>query len=277
MTQYLSIPGNPNSPWTNDAGYLIYHSSGVLWINETPYGLTKIEKKRNLFHSIAQLPVGLFHVWDDLNTRMLLPLDSDHLLAGTLSNIFNVNIRTGKTDIARYSDNTVVKELAANHYWGCAVADKKGNIFIGTWDQWIFVYNNHLKTCRSFHGLCGGPGTGQCYRTILLDSENRIWLGGNLGLFKISANELLTNPDPHMQAVSTGDGSIWQAVFALMEDRNKNVWVGSQAGIKVFSPDGKITSYIHEERKNSLGVNEVRCIAEDKSGFLDCNLWWRLK
>jgi signal transduction histidine kinase len=243
-----------------------------MWLNQPGNGLVKIEKKRNLFLTIAQLPgdySNSFRNHEALNTRMFWPLDNDHLLTGTLLNICNVNIRTGKADMVRYPDNTVVKELTTSHNWGCATADNQGNIFIGTWDQWIFVYNNHLKTCRSFYALPGGPKGGQCYRTMLLDSENMLWIGGNEGVFRIQANELLSNPSPHMEAVSTGDGSTWKIVFALMEDRNKNVWVGTQAGIKVFSPDGKITSYIHEEGKNSLSVNEVRCIAEDKNG----NIW----
>ncbi|HYV95642.1 MAG TPA: two-component regulator propeller domain-containing protein [Chitinophagales bacterium] len=272
VTQYLSISGNPNSIWSNHVRFPICRSSGVLWVNESPFGLTKIEKKRNLFSTIAQLPdeySNSIRNFDALNTRMLLPLDSDHLLSGTLANISNVDIRTGKVNVVRYPDNSVVKELTANHWWGCAVADARGNIIIGTWDAWIFVYNNHSKTCRSFHALPGGPAPGQAYRTMLLDSKNMLWIGGRHGVYRIKENEILSNPSPHLQWLGTGDSTTVQTVFCFMEDRNKNMWVGSMGGIKVFSPDGKITSYTHEDGRNSLSLNEVRCIAEDSTG----NIW----
>src|ERR1043165_1452897 len=104
---------------------------------------------------------------------------------------------------------------------------------------------------------------------MLRDSRNMLWIGGRLGAFRINENELLSNPSPRLQAVGNSDTTTVQTVFCFMEDRNKNVWVGSLGGIKVFSPDGKITSYTHEDGKNSLSYNEVRCIAEDSAG----NIW----
>ncbi len=203
---------------------------------------------------------------------MCFPLDGDHLLAGTLTNVSNINIRTGEADVVRYSDNTVVKELTQQHNWGCAAADKEGNIFIGTWDNWLFIFNSHAKTCKSFYALPGGPPIGefpQAYRTMLVDSRNVLWAGSRYGLFRIKVNDLINNPAPHLEAVNAetnSDSGRWKITFALLEDSRKNVWVGSMSGIKVFSPEGKVTAYTHEQGKNSLSTYEVRCFAEDKEG-----------
>src|SRR5678816_2503620 len=104
---------------------------------------------------------------------------------------------------------------------------------------------------------------------MLLDSRNMLWIGSKQGLFRVPADSLIYSSSPHLQSISLGDtgtgrSSTEKTIFAFLEDHHKNVWVGSMSGIKVFSPDGKITSYTHKEGKNSLSANEVRCFAEDK-------------
>ncbi|HYV95618.1 MAG TPA: two-component regulator propeller domain-containing protein [Chitinophagales bacterium] len=278
VIQYLSLADNPNSLWSNDIFAIQYHRSGVIWVSQNSYGLVKIEKKRNIFSTIVPVAsefAGLPDYFQSTNTRMCLPLDNDHLLAGTFVTISDINIRTGKADVVRYDDNSIVKELSSSHTWGCAAADRQGNIFVGTWDNWLFVYNPHSKTCHSFYALPGGPPVrkiSQTYRAMLIDSRDMLWIGSKEGLFRISVNELLSNPSPQIQAMNANeknDSSIWKMTFAFLEDRNKNVWAGSMSGINVYSPDGKTTSYIHEEERNSLSTNEVRCFAEDRDG----NIW----
>ncbi|HYV95643.1 MAG TPA: two-component regulator propeller domain-containing protein [Chitinophagales bacterium] len=274
VTQYLTVPGNPNSLWVNNISGLQYHNSGVLWVNQPSFGLVKIEKKKNVFKTIIPLPDALSPLrpyFDALNTRMLLPLDSDHVLAGTFAAISNVNIRTGKVDLMRYPDNTVVQELSISRTYGCAAKDKEGNIFIGTWNKWFFIYRAREKKCSVYRGLPEPfPKESQLwFRTMLVDSRNMLWIGSGEGLFRVSVNDLLTDSTPEIEDMNPGDSTSLKTVFTIIEDRNKNVWVGSLNGIKVFSPDGKVTSYVHEEGKNSLSINEVRCLAEDNDG----NIW----
>ena len=280
VTHYLTIPGNPNSLWANSTFGLFYDGLGALWVNQPSYGLVKIEKQRNIFFTIAPLPeefAGWRNRSEALDTRMLLPLDSDHVLTGTLANICEVNIRTGKVDLVRYDDNTIVKRLDSIRAFGAAVSDKSGNIIIGTWDGWLYTYNPHSKICRVHYNVPGGPVnvlSGKAYRAMLLDSRNMLWIGSKQGLFRIKADKLISDPSPHFESVSVGDTGTGMSgnertIFAFMEDHNKNVWVGCMSGIKVFSPDGKMTSYTHEAGKNSLSASEVRCFAEDKMG----NIW----
>lgn len=270
VTQYLTIAGNPNSLWVNNVLGLLYHRSGVLWVNQPSYGLVKIEKKRNVFTTIAPL-AGEFSAvrpyFDALNTRMLLPVDSNHLLAGTFATVSDINIKTGEVNLVRYSDNTVVQELNTAHSYGCAAKDRDGNIFIGTWDNNLFIYSPREKTCRSYNSFfkTSQRVPTQWLRALLVDSRNMLWIGSGDGLSRVSIKELLSGSSPEIENMNLCDSCL-PTVFALMEDRNKNVWVGSYDGIKVFSPDGKVTSYVHEEGKNSLSINEVRCIAEDKNG-----------
>ncbi|HYV95620.1 MAG TPA: two-component regulator propeller domain-containing protein [Chitinophagales bacterium] len=284
VTQYLTVPGNPNSLWANSTFGIIYDGYGALWVNNPSFGLVKIEKQRNIFRTIVPLTnefSNLSSRFEALDTRTLLPLDNDHLLAGTLANICDVNIKTGKVDLVRYDDHTVVQELNVIRAYGAAVADKRGNIIIGTWDGWLYTYNSHSKTCRAHYNIPGGPvnvSSGKAYRAMLLDSRNMLWIGSKQGLFRVQADSLIYSPSPRLQAVSlndTGTGRISteRTIFAFMEDHNKNVWVGSMSGIKVFSPDGKITSYTHEVGKNSLSANEVRCFAEDNPDGSGGNIW----
>src|SRR5207244_736725 len=125
-------------------------------------------------------------------------------------------------------------ELNSNHSFGTAVSDKDGNIIIGTWDGWLYIYNAHRKICRAYYNIPGGPvdvPSGKAYRAMLLDSRNTLWIGSKQGLFRVKDSELINNPSPHLEAVSLGDSgtgniSMERTVFAFMEDHNKNIWVG---------------------------------------------------
>jgi signal transduction histidine kinase/ligand-binding sensor domain-containing protein len=280
VTHYLTVAGNPNSLLANNTFGIIYDNCGAIWVNNPSYGLVKIEKQRNIFLTIVPLTSessGMRGRFEALDTRALLPINKDHLIVCTLANICDVNIKTGKVELVHYDDNTVVEELNTIRAYGSAVADNKGNIVVGTWDAWLYTINLHNKTCRVHYNIPGGPvnvPSGKAYRTMLLDSRNMLWVGSKQGLFKIQADSLFYSASPHMEAVSMGDTgngvrSNDRTIFTFMEDHNKNVWVGSMTGIKVFSPDGKMISYTHQEGKNSLSASEVRCFAEDKTG----NVW----
>lgn len=280
VTHYLTVPGNPNSLWANSTFGIIYDPCGALWVNNPSYGLVKIEKQRNIFFSVAPLTSessNLLGRFEALDTRALLPVSNDHLIVCTLANICDVNIKTGKADLVRYDDHNVVKELNTIRAYGSVVMDKRGNIIVGTWDAWLYAFNLHSKTCRVYYNIPGGPvnvQSGKAYRAMLIDSRNMLWVGSKQGLFRIPADSLIYNTAPHMQAVSVGDSDsrsdgTEKTIFTLMEDHNKNVWVGSMQGIKVFSPDGKMVSYKHQEEKNSISATEVRCFAEDHLG----NMW----
>jgi ligand-binding sensor domain-containing protein len=279
LTQYLTVPGNPNSLWANSTFGIIYDGYGALWLNNPGYGLVKIEKQRNIFttiHPLANEFASMSSSSLAFDTRTIVPLDSNHLLVGTLANVCKVNIRTGEVDLIHYDDGTIVSELNTNHSFGSAAKDQNGNIILGTWDGWLYTFNPHTKTCRAHFNIPGGPAdvaAGKAYRAMLLDSRNMLWIGSKQGLFRVPADSLIFSSLPHLQSVNVGDTgtgkiSTEKTVFAFLEDHNKNVWVGSMSGIKVFSPEGKITSYTHKEGKNSLSANEVRCFAEDKMGII---------
>ncbi len=96
-----------------------------------------------------------------------------------------------------------------------------------------------------------------------------MWIG--------SAGGGLTRFDPSTERFSNfrhdpddPDSLIPDTVFALREDSEGTLWVGTWGGLDRFDREtGVFAHYLHDEKdENSLGHNAVRGIREDAQGCL---------
>lgn len=95
---------------------------------------------------------------------------------------------------------------------------------------------------------------------INVSDEGCIWLGTKDGLVRLS----IRNPQEQKYILKG------YAVNSIYEDRNHNIWVGTNSGgLFMINMDGEITNYTHEIGSNSISNNQVRTILEDKHG----NIW----
>ena len=102
---------------------------------------------------------------------------------------------------------------------------------------------------------------------VFKDKDNDLWVGtwgDGIGLY----NKLKRN----FQWYREEDGRISNNVIhAIGQDRNGNLWIGSYAGVDVFSKTtGKIVHYKHDPKdETSLSSNIIFDIKNDRAG----NLW----
>ncbi len=89
------------------------------------------------------------------------------------------------------------------------------------------------------------------------DSKGTIWIGTyGGGIHKIIKGKVVHQTGKEWQPAKVS--------FAIIEDRQKNIWVGSMNGLLKYSGD-KVT---HFSTSDGLANNEVRCIYEDNEGTL---------
>ena len=95
-------------------------------------------------------------------------------------------------------------------------------------------------------------------KTIYAGNDGSVWFAANDGLLNFR--------DGKITGYKTKDGLLDNRIRALFEDREGNLWIGTQSeGLNKFK-DGVFTGYT---TKNGLSNNYVRSLAEDHAG----NLW----
>ena len=97
-------------------------------------------------------------------------------------------------------------------------------------------------------------------KSFHLDKKGVKWLGTDAGIAKHIGNNTLEQ----WTVYSTDEGLINNYVQAITDDKDGNLWFGTQGGISVF--DGsKFTNYTKD---NGLNSNNVLCITVDKQGVI---------
>lgn len=149
----------------------------------------------------------------------------------------------------------------------CIHKDKKGNFWFGTQAEGICKYDGRTLTWFKEKGLAGYAVLG-----IFEDSKGNMWFGNNgAGLFRYDGKTLtnfteekgLSNPDFRTSGKSRS--ATLARVYAINEDNNGNIWVGT-VDSGVWKYDGNsLTNYTSE---NGLTSNAVNTIYKDKSGEL---------
>jgi ligand-binding sensor domain-containing protein len=99
-------------------------------------------------------------------------------------------------------------------------------------------------------------------RAVLHDSEGNMWIGTlGQGLVRLRAD---SNDVRKMEKFSERDGLSTQFVWCLLEDREHNVWVGTQNGLNRFR-DEKITTLT---RREGLPSDDVDALAAGPNGSI---------
>ena len=153
--------------------------------------------------------------------------------------------------------------------------DKEGRLWIAT-DNGLNLYDRNTECfTRFFHDPNNENSISADHIfSLLVDHEDNVWvgtLGG--GLTKIVKNTSEKNYEfvryLPQQGKNNSLGGIY--VWAIYEDSNYNIWVGTYGGglNLLDKTSGTFVRFQHEPgNSNSLLNNEVCTIAEDHEGFL---------
>ena len=97
---------------------------------------------------------------------------------------------------------------------------------------------------------------GNVVSALLVDRHDNLWVAGSLGL-------MLRTADGHLRKFDTHDGLPDLFVRAVVEDRDGNIWVGTNGGLARFQGDRFVTS-----AEGGRDSDLVRCLLEDREGDL---------
>lgn len=269
VQNYYHTPAIPGSLSQNPVNAIYEDPSGVLWVGTVEGGLNRRAPGSNTFeHYTTDAPAHLSH-----NTVSCFTSDNDgRLWMGTWGG--GIGWIDMKNPQNKQFHHIEIPECG-DFSWGWAGSicyDHLNNaIWVGTSIN-IYVYDLKTQTLTEpFKGMNLG-GIEGC-TGYYIDKDNHLWLGLTEGLCRIDLSSLKT-PRLIYQLwrikLDEPESKLKERVTYITQSKDGTLWIGSNGyGFYKSSPteNGEYTfrSFTTED---GLINNSVRCISEDKEGYL---------
>jgi signal transduction histidine kinase/ligand-binding sensor domain-containing protein/DNA-binding response OmpR family regulator len=265
FTRHLSSVGNPFK--------ISEDNNGVVWINMKGGGFGYYNEEKGAIEnalntsdgSIYQLPNVVYNYFFDEAGILWLTTDERELIKIILQgNDFKQQL------LVEHGLMRTDNEARGMLY------DKQNKLWIGAKSGILYVYQNGKKLGELFDNE-PATGLGPVY-SILEDSKGNIWLGtkGN-GLFKaspINQEQTKYHLTHFVPGKDGSDGLICKDIYALLEDKQGRIWVGSfDNGLTLVQPEKDSVKFIHAG--NALAnypkgsFHKIRTMTLDEAG----NIW----
>ena len=234
---------NTNLP-ANSITALAASPDGSLWVG-TANGLVQYLGQRFRTYTVK----------DGLPDNNITGLFSDH--GGTLWIVAGINLcrmQAGKFTVFAPGANLPLTSVRV------VSEDSRHNLLVAGFNLPQAPARPSLRVVR----LAGDTGTtlvdddrfaGDVVTSLLADSHDNLWIGGTLGLIERSANGQLRRFDAH-------SGLPANFVRSVLEDRDGNIWAGTNGGIARLEGDRFTAPATGAEG------NVVRTLFEDREGDL---------
>lgn len=143
--------------------------------------------------------------------------------------------------------------------------DKKGNLWFGSHDKGISIYDPVTKKWQQLN-KDNGPFLSNCIFHLQCDSKGDMWISTLAGLYCYHPQEKRTEPyylsDEKKHGLASG------YIISTFEDRKKDIWVATPAGMYKYEPatnSFKVYKSIQGDER-SLSYNIVTSFFEDSKG-----------
>lgn len=223
-----SLPYSENSLQSPSVTGIAQSSDNQLWIGMDGGGIDKYNLETKEFIHISDIVNTNSEELKNLDVQTIHLDQKENLWVGTWSSgIFY--LPKGDKSFKNFSIETTNQSLTSNSITTFS-EDSKGTIWIGTYYGGLHSYNPktrefHHHSSDTFNTLLGKEGH---IRTLLVDHQDQIWIGGPDGIVRVSFsnNEIKTAV---LTNIISEDSSIQGTIDArsLYEDSDNNIWLGT--------------------------------------------------
>lgn len=241
--------GDDNRSLSNASVRHIYQDSfNNIWIGTWGGGINFISSEPPLFTTIDYSPIPDNE--NSLNSKVVSSICTDRqgrLWVGTDGS--GINVFENNKRIAIYKKET--GDLQANSVL-TAFCDSRDNLWFGTFQGSISYYNTRTKTFRSISPM---GKSNLDVRTFYEDSQHRIWIGCNEGIFVYNPEKMEV-----VQHYHTGNSELHgNFIRSITQDEKGRFWIGTFGdGMGIYSPDFHLVKkYIQREGFCSNTINQI--------------------
>ncbi|MBP0903883.1 two-component regulator propeller domain-containing protein [Mariniflexile gromovii] len=232
---FKSFSYNPNDPKSLSSNRMMYtfeDKDGDIWVCTLDGGLNKFNpetyiSKRYLHNEFDDSTIGQNSVWtgvEDKKGRVWLGLRDEGLdLLDTKNNKFH-HYKIG---------NSNTEGLLSNFVFSLFI-DSKERLLVGTTLGLNYINLNELKSEFpseiQFNDINIEGIAGNRINYIEEDHLHNIWLGTDIGIYKLDSNLNL------LKSYFTQDGLPNNLITALKEDAFHNFWITTRSGLSFLNP-----------------------------------------
>ena len=254
----ILICGKKGTPMPNVCYSMTYDNSGRLWIG-TDMGIWIYDEEQSSFsvfsNANSNLPSDLIQclhrdaegtVWIGTDKGLVRFNPSTESFLPTVADRMDFRIASG-LHISTISDGP------------------SGNLWIGTWNDGLALYDKRLNTIRAVRpgGETEAASTMRI-RSILADNSDLLWLSSNVGLFKY---DIVDNKLSRVILSTSGPNNNF---YSSLKDKEGGIWFGTFfQGAWYLSPRARqIECYTSDNVENHFKGSAVSAFCEDKSGHI---------
>ncbi|PRZ01690.1 signal transduction histidine kinase [Marinilabilia salmonicolor] len=264
VEHFTHSPVDKRSLSFNSIHALYKDSKGIMWLGLYSNGVDFYHQNLFQFSHYYSLP-GVQNSLTSNSVNTFLELENE-ILIGTENGLNTLNKQSG--DIGLYLPET--EDQDRQIVWSL-LRDKKGRIWIGTWDNGIIVYDPETGEKRNFRHDPDNPhslGNNHVFG-IIEDSRGTIWvacLGGGLNRYSPEKQNFkryqFGNP---VNSISND----W--VVTLMESSNEEIWISTTRGLNVLNlKTNRFHTFWHaQDNPASISSDNAICLFEDSKK----NIW----
>ncbi|MDP4148730.1 MAG: two-component regulator propeller domain-containing protein [Bacteroidota bacterium] len=179
--------------------------------------------------------------------------------------------------------NNPILKCFANKSISFLLIDKAHNIWAAEWNSAINKYDEQSGTSTRYYPLHPDQKTAPVTNSettittlcIYQDSKGSIWMGNDYpGLYRYSQN------NDRFEAISERNNEQKGLEYnyfiqSITEDRDGNIWLGTDKGISVFNPHQQYFYSISHQKNNpsSLPEKEITSFLQTRIGTLYVGTW----
>ena len=240
---------------------------GILSLYEASDSTLIIGTVRGLFRYYLKKDIIIKHIsLQNEPITAISQLDNGTILVANNSGFYELN-----------NDGIILKHLNSGNTSSLTTnmisqlyKDKKGNIWIGTVDKGLFLYDKETFTFYSIVLSDKAYAGSEFIRVIKEDQLGKLWIGTEAGLFIYDKEK---NSSVHV--VHSLEGSVYNlndnAIYALYLSRENIMWIGTYfGGINYTELENK--SFFHHiypgNDQNDLKGKAVSQIIKDSQGII---------
>ncbi|WP_010177743.1 hybrid sensor histidine kinase/response regulator [Aquimarina agarilytica] len=223
---------NPESISDNSIFSILEDNSGDIWVGTFGGGLNYTSKREKKIYTIdrnsLQTPI-------ENNLVNEIVEEEKFLWIGTEGGVSKLDKETNT--IQHYTYNASDKNSLSRDPVHKIYKDSKGNLWIGTWDGCLNLYNYEKD---NFKRYLASPNDGDIHSDHVLaiaeDSKNRLWIGTNGGgLYQYNYNTDSFKSYTHI--LKYEDGSPIRDITHIQETQNGELLLNTYHSIIFFKPD----------------------------------------
>lgn len=246
---------------TSAVNALYVEKSGKVWIGSMTQGVFVYDPKEKTLKAVE---LEKYHLGQNAAWSIICD-QSGTIWVGTRLGLLRYNTNTEKLEaienVFSVQDNSKNEILSI-------LDDSKGNLWLGTWDDGMRLYNKQTNEYTSFYGIDSKTYYITHVRSIFQYTDKSLLIGSDDGLYLFTPDrQLIKRIDVPQLSNSLGD----QNIYSIAKDKENGIWIGTYfGGVNYLNTSLiNIETYYPDVVRGLLSGKAVSQFCEDDAG----NMW----